>query len=80
MLLIPFNSDVKLYDPSGDSTLPTAAKKREREEMEEAEEEDQPEEVKAKKIKKETPTGGAIKNTTTHHVVLIKWLMKLGVV
>ncbi|KAM9482937.1 nucleolar protein 58 [Clarias gariepinus] len=49
-------SDVKLYDPSGDSTLPTAAKKRKIEEVEEAEEEDKPVEVKAKKIKKETPT------------------------
>ncbi|KAI5613673.1 nucleolar protein 58 [Silurus asotus] len=49
-------SDVKLYDPSGDSTLPTASKKRKIEEVEEAEEEDKPVEVKAKKAKKEKPT------------------------
>lgn len=55
---------MKLYDPSGDSTLPTAAKKRKIEEVEEAEEEDKPVEVKAKKIKKETPTEGESKNTT----------------
>ncbi|GAA6100813.1 nucleolar protein 58 isoform X1 [Tachysurus ichikawai] len=48
-------SDVKVYDPSGDSTLPTTAKKRKIEEVEEAEEEDKPVEVKAKKAKKETP-------------------------
>ncbi|TSK62677.1 Nucleolar protein 58 [Bagarius yarrelli] len=48
-------SDVKVYDPSGDSTLPTAARKRKIEEVEEAETEDKPVEVKAKKAKKETP-------------------------
>lgn len=68
LLLISFNSDVKLYDPSGDSTLPTVAKKRKIEEVEEAEEEDKPVEVKAKKAKKEMPTEGEIKNTTTRHV------------
>ncbi|KAK3557465.1 hypothetical protein QTP70_027932 [Hemibagrus guttatus] len=49
-------SDVKVYDPSGDSTLPTTSRKRKIEEVEEAEEEDKPVEVKAKKTKKETPT------------------------
>ncbi|XP_062853829.1 nucleolar protein 58 [Trichomycterus rosablanca] len=48
-------SDVKFYDPSGDSTLPTVSKKRKIEEVEE-EEEEKPVEVKAKKVKKETPT------------------------
>uniref|UniRef100_W5UE71 Nucleolar protein 58 n=1 Tax=Ictalurus punctatus TaxID=7998 RepID=W5UE71_ICTPU len=58
-------SDVKLYDPSGDSTLPTVAKKRKIEEVEEAEEEDKPVEVKAKKAKKEMPTEEA-EETETH--------------
>ncbi|XP_017337766.1 nucleolar protein 58 isoform X2 [Ictalurus punctatus] len=57
-------SDVKLYDPSGDSTLPTVAKKRKIEEVEEAEEEDKPVEVKAKKAKKEMPTEA--EETETH--------------
>ncbi|XP_072539648.1 nucleolar protein 58 [Salminus brasiliensis] len=48
-------SDVKVYDPSGDSTLPSVSKKRKIEEVEEAEEEDKPVEVKAKKVKKEAP-------------------------
>ncbi|XP_076871772.1 nucleolar protein 58 [Brachyhypopomus gauderio] len=46
-------SDVKVYDPSGDSTIPSVSKKRK---FEEEEEGDRPVEVKAKKIKKETPT------------------------
>lgn len=49
-----------MYDPSGDSTLPTAARKRKIEEVEEAEEEDKPVVVKAKKVKKEMPTEGEI--------------------
>uniref|UniRef100_A0A3B1KI76 Nucleolar protein 58 n=1 Tax=Astyanax mexicanus TaxID=7994 RepID=A0A3B1KI76_ASTMX len=49
-------SDVKVYDPSGDSTLPSVSKKRKIEEVEEAEEEDRPVEAKPKKIKKEAPT------------------------
>ncbi|KAL7826011.1 hypothetical protein SRHO_G00337490 [Serrasalmus rhombeus] len=48
-------SDVKVYDPSGDSTLPSVSKKRKIEEVEEAEEEDKPVEVKAKKVKREIP-------------------------
>lgn len=68
-LHVSFNSDVKVYDPSGDSTLPTASRKRKIEEVEEAEEEDKPVEVKAKKTKKETPTEGGIKNRTGHHVI-----------
>lgn len=76
LLLISFNSDVKLYDPSGDSTLPTAAKKRKIEEVEEAEEEDKPVEVKAKKIKKETPTEGERKNTV-NNIVLISCIFEI---
>ncbi|KAM4601767.1 nucleolar protein 58 [Polymixia lowei] len=45
-------SDVKVYDPSGDSTLPTTSKKRKFEEVEEAEEPVTPA-VKTKKPKKE---------------------------
>lgn len=56
--MFSFDSDVKVYDPSGDSTLPTTAKKRKIEEVEEAEEEDKPVEVKAKKAKKEAPAKG----------------------
>ncbi|KAJ8410124.1 hypothetical protein AAFF_G00211650, partial [Aldrovandia affinis] len=44
-------SDVKVYDPSGDSTLPSSSRKRK---FEEVEEEAKPAEVKAKKVKKET--------------------------
>uniref|UniRef100_A0A4W4FFS0 Nucleolar protein 58 n=1 Tax=Electrophorus electricus TaxID=8005 RepID=A0A4W4FFS0_ELEEL len=47
-------SDIKVYDPSGDSTIPTVSRKRKMEE----EEEDKPVEIKAKKIKTETPTEG----------------------
>ncbi|XP_016365931.1 nucleolar protein 58-like isoform X2 [Sinocyclocheilus rhinocerous] len=49
-------SDVKVYDPSGDSTLPTVSKKRKIEEVEEGEEEEKPVEAKAKKVKREAPT------------------------
>uniref|UniRef100_A0A673FT18 Nucleolar protein 58 n=1 Tax=Sinocyclocheilus rhinocerous TaxID=307959 RepID=A0A673FT18_9TELE len=49
-------SDVKVYDPSGDSTLPTVSKKRKIEEVEEGEEEEKPVEAKAKKVKRESPT------------------------
>ncbi|XP_055069075.1 nucleolar protein 58 isoform X2 [Misgurnus anguillicaudatus] len=44
-------SDVKVYDPSGDSTIP--AKKRKFEEVEEGDEEEKAVEVKPKKVKKE---------------------------
>lgn len=44
-------SDVKVYDPSGDSTIP--AKKRKFEEVEEGDEEEKAAEVKPKKVKKE---------------------------
>ncbi|XP_051997478.1 nucleolar protein 58-like [Xyrauchen texanus] len=53
-------SDVKIYDPSGDSTLPTVSKKRKIEEVEEGDEEEKPVEVKAKKVKKEIPTEGDV--------------------
>uniref|UniRef100_A0A8C9SAQ3 Nucleolar protein 58 n=1 Tax=Scleropages formosus TaxID=113540 RepID=A0A8C9SAQ3_SCLFO len=43
-------SDIKVYDPSGDSTLPSASKKRK---FEEVEDEEKPVEVKLKKVKKE---------------------------
>ncbi|XP_071977306.1 nucleolar protein 58 [Engystomops pustulosus] len=43
-------SEVRIYDPSGDSTLPSVPKKRKIEEVEE--EEEQPPEVKVKKAKK----------------------------
>uniref|UniRef100_A0A9J8CQF3 Nucleolar protein 58 n=1 Tax=Cyprinus carpio carpio TaxID=630221 RepID=A0A9J8CQF3_CYPCA len=56
-LLLPA-SDVKVYDPSGDSTLPTVSKKRKIEEVEEGEEEEKPVEAKAKKVKREAPTEG----------------------
>ncbi|KAI7807673.1 nucleolar protein 58 isoform X2 [Triplophysa rosa] len=46
-------SDVKIYDPSGDSTIPS--KKRKIEEVEEGDEEEKPIETKAKKVKRETP-------------------------
>ncbi|XP_062303741.1 nucleolar protein 58 [Osmerus eperlanus] len=45
-------SDVKVYDPSGDSTLPSTSKKRKFEEVE-AEEVATPTPVKTKKVKKE---------------------------
>lgn len=51
-------SEVKIYDPSGDSTIPSTSKKRkfaEVEEAEEAEESTMPA-VKAKKVKKEAVT------------------------
>ncbi|XP_041936948.1 nucleolar protein 58 isoform X1 [Alosa sapidissima] len=53
-------SDVKVYDPSGDSTLPTTSKKRKIEEVEPAEEEEeQPVQSKPKKIKKEKGVAAA---------------------
>jgi len=55
-------SDVRVYDPSGDSTLPTTSKKRkfeETEEQEEAQEEEQPVQPKPKKIKKEKAAAAA---------------------
>ena len=53
-------SDVKVYDPSGDSTLPTTSKKRKIEEVEPAEEEEeQPVQSKPKKIKKEKAAAAA---------------------
>lgn len=51
-------SDVKVYDPSGDSTLPTVSKKRKIEEVEKSEEEEKPVESKAKKVKREAPAEG----------------------
>ncbi|XP_062383830.1 nucleolar protein 58 isoform X3 [Sardina pilchardus] len=53
-------SDVKVYDPSGDSTLPTTSKKRKIEEVEPAEEEEeQPVQSKPKKVKKEKGVAAA---------------------
>ncbi|KAJ8256061.1 hypothetical protein COCON_G00199250 [Conger conger] len=46
-------SDVRVYDPSGDSTLPSGSKKRKFEELEAEEPEAQPAETKTKKPKKE---------------------------
>uniref|UniRef100_A0A673FMU0 Nucleolar protein 58 n=1 Tax=Sinocyclocheilus rhinocerous TaxID=307959 RepID=A0A673FMU0_9TELE len=57
-------SDVKVYDPSGDSTLPTVSKKRKIEEVEEGEEEEKPVEAKAKKVKRESPTEGEAETET----------------
>lgn len=57
-------SEVRMYDPSGDSTIPSTSKKRKFEEMQEQEEEEEaPEEpvtpvVKSKKPKKEQVTEG----------------------
>ncbi|XP_030266224.1 nucleolar protein 58 isoform X1 [Sparus aurata] len=55
-------SEVRMYDPSGDSTIPSTSKKRKFEEMKEEEEEEEAAEapetpvVKAKKAKKEAVT------------------------
>lgn len=61
MLIFILYSEVKIYDPSGDSTIPSTSKKRKFEEVEEEEEE--AEEVatpvvKSKKAKKEAVTEG----------------------
>ncbi|XP_068101212.1 nucleolar protein 58 [Hyperolius riggenbachi] len=45
-------SEVRTYDPSGDSTLPSVPKKRKFEEVEEEEEEEKPVEIKVKKSKR----------------------------
>ena len=55
-------SEVKVYDPSGDSTIPSTSKKRKFEEVEEEEEgESEPVTpvVKTKKAKKETVKEGS---------------------
>ncbi|XP_073708163.1 nucleolar protein 58 [Garra rufa] len=58
-------SDVKVYDPSGDFTLPTTSKKRKIEEVEKSEEEEEkPVEAKAKKVKREAPTEEAAETET----------------
>lgn len=59
-----------MYDPSGDSTIPSTSKKRKFEEMQEEEEEEAPEEpvtpvVKSKKPKKEQVTEGEWKPEKT---------------
>ncbi|XP_055069074.1 nucleolar protein 58 isoform X1 [Misgurnus anguillicaudatus] len=56
-------SDVKVYDPSGDSTIP--AKKRKFEEVEEGDEEEKAVEVKPKKVKKEATQAEAEAETET---------------
>lgn len=60
------HSEVRMYDPSGDSTIPSTSKKRKFEEMQE-EAEEAPEEpvtpvVKSKKPKKEQVTEGEWEN------------------
>lgn len=60
MLIFILYSEVKIYDPSGDSTIPSTSKKRK---FEEVEEEEEAEEVatpvvKSKKAKKEAVTEG----------------------
>lgn len=55
-------SEVKMYDPSGDSTIPSTSKKRKFEAVEQEEEEEAAPAtpaVKAKKMKKETPAAAA---------------------
>ncbi|KAK2888906.1 hypothetical protein QQF64_029091 [Cirrhinus molitorella] len=58
-------SDVKVYDPSGDFTLPTTSKKRKIEEVEESEEQEKPVEAKAKKAKRDAPTEEATEAAET---------------
>ncbi|XP_028835769.1 nucleolar protein 58 [Denticeps clupeoides] len=60
-------SDVKVYDPSGDSTLPSTSKKRKIEEVE-AEEAEQITVTKPKKIKKEKTVEEAEPETSTEVV------------
>lgn len=57
-------SDVKMYDPSADSTIPSTSKKRKFEEIEEEAEEPVTPAVKAKKIKKDVVTKEAEVETT----------------
>lgn len=67
-------SDVKVYDPSGDSTLPTTSKKRKIEEVEPAEEEEEkPVQSKPKKIKKEKSVAaeGMAGKPSLHYGVLL---------
>lgn len=58
------HSEVRIYDPSGDSTIPSTSKKRKFEEVEEEEAGEEPETpvVKSKKSKKEPVAGGWIRN------------------
>lgn len=49
---------MRIYDPSGDSTIPSTSKKRKFEEMEEAADEPATPVVKSKKAKKEVATEG----------------------
>lgn len=59
MLIFILYSEVKIYDPSGDSTIPSTSKKRKFEEVEEEEaEEVATPVVKSKKAKKEAVTEG----------------------
>lgn len=69
-------SDVKVYDPSGDSTLPSVSKKRKIEEVEEGdEEEEKPVQAKAKKVKQEPPAEGKHPYSRT-----LSWLLLLTLV
>lgn len=69
-------SDVKVYDPSGDSTLPTTSKKRKIEEVEEGDEEEKPIEAKAKKVKREAPAEGKHPYSRTLSSLVFQTLVK----
>lgn len=71
-----------MYDPSGDSTIPSTSKKRKFEEMKEEEEEEAAEApetpvVKAKKAKKEAVTEGGQSGNVTNLVVSTTVFMML---
>lgn len=73
-----------MYDPSGDSTIPSTSKKRKFEEMKEEEEEEAAEApempvVKAKKAKKEAVTEGGQSGNVTNLVVSTTVFMMLKV-
>lgn len=63
-MILFFNSDVKIYDPSGDSTLPSTSKKRKFEETQEEGEEPVTPVAKVKKPKKEPVTEGRQTSTS----------------
>lgn len=68
------NSEVRIYDPSGDSTIPSTSKKRKFEEMQEEEEEEEAAEpvtpvVKSKK-KKEAAAAAAVEGDWQQMMVL----------
>lgn len=67
------HSEVRMYDPSGDSTIPSTSKKRKFEEVEEEEEAEEPvtPAVKSKKPKKEPVTEGG-KNGNRPNLVALR--------